>query len=90
MAELDIEVDLSQEALEFSIFTKDPLQSNSIWIEGRLLEEWIGGTTGQSKCCEVCGDSECRTISIGKNTFEAIPEDLIIRAGLLAAADLLK
>lgn len=88
LAELDIEVVLTKEALDFSTFTKDPLQSNCIWIGGRLLEEWIGGTTGKSQCCDACGDSECRTISFGENTFESIPENLIIRAGLLAAAEL--
>ena len=88
LAKLNIEVELNQEALDFSTFTKDPLQSNCIWINEKLVEEWIGGTTGQSKCCDACGDSECRTISIGQNTFESIPENLIIKAGLLAAAEL--
>ena len=88
LSELDIEVELKEETLDFSIFTKDPLQSNCILIGGKTLEEWIGATVGKSQCCEVCGDSECRTISIGQNTFETIPEDLIIRAGLLAAAEL--
>lgn len=88
LAELNIEVELVKEALDISIFTKDPLQSNCIWIGGSLLEEWIGGRIGKSKCCDTCGESECRTISIGKNTFESIPENLIIRAGLLAAAEL--
>ena len=88
LAELDIEVELEKETLDFSIFTKDPLQSNRIWIGGRPLEEWIGATVGRSQCCDVCGNSECRTILTGQNTFEVIPEDLIIRAGLLAAAEL--
>lgn len=88
LAKLDIEVELVQEAIDFTTFTKDPLQSNCIFIGGKLLEEWIGGTTGKNKCCEACGDSDCRTISIGKNTFESIPEELIIRAGLLAAVEL--
>ena len=91
LVELDIKVELKKEVLDLSIFTKDPLQSNRIWIEGKPLEEWIGATVGKSQCCEVCGDSECRTISIDQNTFEIIPEELIIRAGLLAAAaELLK
>jgi hypothetical protein len=90
LAELDIEVKLEKETLDFSIFTKDPLQSNRIWIGGRPIEEWIGATVGKSQCCDVCGDSECRTISTDQNTFETIPEDLIIRAGLLAAAELFK
>jgi hypothetical protein len=88
LAVLDIEVELEKETLDFLIFTKDPLQSNRIWIGGRPLEEWIGASVGKSQCCDVCGESECRTILTGQNTFEAIPEDLIIAAGLLAAAEL--
>jgi len=90
LAELGIEVELKKEVLGFSIFRKDPLQSNRIWIAERPLEEWVGATVGKSKCCDVCGESECRTISINQDTFENIPEDLIIKAGLLAAAELIK
>ena len=90
LVELGIEVELKKEILDFSIFIKDPLQSNRIWIAERPLEEWIGATVGKSQCCDVCGDSECRTISINQDTFENIPEDLIIKAGLLAAAELFK
>jgi DNA repair exonuclease SbcCD ATPase subunit len=90
LAELGIEVELKKEVVGFSIFRKDPLQSNRIWIAERPLEEWVGATVGKSKCCDVCGESECRTISINQDTFENIPEDLIIKAGLLAAAELIK
>lgn len=89
MTELDIEVVLKKETLDFSIFTKDPLQSNRIWIAGKPLEEWTGATVGKNQCCEVC-ESECRTISIDQDIFEVIPENLIVRAGLLAAAELLR
>lgn len=85
---LDIEVELIKETLDFLTFTKEPLQSNRIWIGGKPLEEWIGATVGKSQCCDICEGSECRTISTDQITFEAIPEDLIIRAGLLAAAEL--
>lgn len=88
LSELDIKIELKEETLDFLIFTEDPLQSNRIWIGKKSLEEWIGASVAKSKCCEVCGDSECRTITIGLNTFETIPEDLIISAGLLAAAEL--
>ena len=88
LVELGIEVELKKEILDFSIFIKDPLQSNRIWIADKPLEEWLEATVGKSKCCDVCGDSECRTISIDQDTFENIPEDLIIKAGLLAAAEL--
>jgi len=69
------------------LFTKDPLQSNRIWIGEKSLEEWLGASVGKSPCCDVCGDAQCLTISLG-DTFEAIPEELIIRAALLAAAEL--
>lgn len=90
LAELGIKTELESTAIDLKEFRKDPLQSNRIWISGRPLEEWIGANVGQSRCCSVCGDSECRTISINKNTFETIPEELIIRACLLAAAELFK
>lgn len=88
--ELGIFVELTENKLDFPIFNQDPLQSNRIWIGDRLLEEWIGGIAGKSKCCDTCGDSDCRTISIGETTYESIPESLIIKSGLLAAAELLK
>jgi hypothetical protein len=88
LAELGIQVKLETKTIDYRAFKNDPLQSNQVFIGGKPLEEWIGGTVGQSECCDVCGDSECRTISIEKNTFETVPEELIIRAGLLAAAEL--
>lgn len=90
LAELGIEVELIQKAIDFSVFEDNPLQSNSILINGKLLEDWIGGEIGKSKCCDVCGDSECRTISFGENTFESISENLIIKTGLLAAVELIE
>lgn len=88
LAELNIVVALQKETLDFTLFSKDPLQSNRIWIGGRPLEEWLGASVGTSQCCDVCGDSGCRTISTGQLIFETIPEELIIRAALLAAAEL--
>ncbi len=78
------------EKYEFPIteFKKDPLRSNRIWINNKSLEEWIGGTVGQSSCCDVCSSSECRTIEIGREIYETIPANLIIKAGLLAASQL--
>jgi len=88
LTELGIRVDLKTEAIDFPMFADDPLQSNRIWIGGRLLERWIGGTEGQSRCCEVCGELDCRTISVDNDTYETIPEELIVKASLLAAAAL--
>jgi hypothetical protein len=53
------------------------------------MEDWLSGSVGSSRCCSVCGDSDCRTLEIRGTTFETIPERLIVKAGLLAAAELL-
>lgn len=89
LAPLGIEVSLEKAVLDQAAFSGDPLQSNRIWINGRPLEDWVGGGTGQSQCCDACGDSQCRTLELGEETFEAVPEELILKAGLLAAAEML-
>lgn len=69
-------------------FRADPGESNRIWIAGRPLEEWLGASTGSSPCCDQCGDDPCRTVEVDGVTLEAIPAEVIVRAGLMAAADL--
>ncbi len=86
---LDINVVLEKKVLTPSTFSKDPLESNRIWIAGVPLEEWLSATTGQSQCCSTCGDSECRTVMVDGKSYEAIPAELIVKAGLLAGAKLL-
>jgi|WetSurMetagenome_2_1015567.scaffolds.fasta_scaffold527019_1 hypothetical protein len=88
LKELDIEVVLEKKALSSSTFSKNPLESNRIWIVGKPIEEWLSATIGKSQCCSTCGDSECRTIIVDGKTYEAIPAELIVRAGLLAATQL--
>ncbi len=63
-----------------------PSESNRIWIAGRPLEDWLDASVGKSTCCSACGGAECRTLEIGSATFETIPEELILKAALLAAA----
>lgn len=87
---LGIDVALEKSAISPSEFSKDTLQSNRIWINGIPIEEWLSATSGQSKCCTVCGESDCRTVTVGGKTYEAIPSELIVKAGLLAAAELLQ
>jgi hypothetical protein len=80
---------LEEGSLDARKFASDPSQSNRIWINGRALEEWIGGEVGMSPCCTtVCEDAECRTVAVGNDVFEVIPERLIVKAALLAAAEL--
>ena len=86
---LDIEPTLETREIDEESFKANPSASNRIWIADRPLEEWLAGTTGSSRCCSVCGDSECRTIEVGGTVFEAIPEELILKAALVAAAQML-
>ena len=88
LAPLGIEVILEKEELTAAEFKKDPLQSNRIWINNRLLEYWIEGSVGHSPCCDVCGPDECRTIEVEGQTYETIPAGIIIKAGLYAASQL--
>ena len=69
-------------------FKENPSESNRIWIAGKAMEFWLGARVGSSRCCSVCGDSQCRTIELGSAEFETIPERLIVKAALAAAAEL--
>lgn len=82
-----IDVSLVKKAIDPERFKNDVLQSNKILIAGKTLEEWLGAETGQSICCEVCGDAECRTVEYADQTHETIPADLIVKAGLHAASE---
>lgn len=89
LSPLGIEVVLEKKELSFEEFKTNTLQSNLIWLNNRTLEDWLGATTGQSECCDVCGPNDCRTIDVGQDVYESIPAELIVKAGLLAAAQLL-
>lgn len=89
LAPLGITVRLQEEALTLPQFRDEPTASNRILLNDRPVEDWLGGQTGSSQCCDVCGPEDCRTISVDSTTYEAIPQDLVVRAGLLAAQELL-
>jgi Domain of unknown function (DUF2703) len=89
LAPLGIEPTLETRAIDEKAFKANPSESNRIWIAGRPMEEWLGANVGSSRCCSVCGDSECRTVEVGGSAFEAIPEELVVKAALIAAAQLL-
>jgi hypothetical protein len=88
LAPLGIKVVLDKLELTPGAFQRDPSQSNSLLLNGRPLEEWLGLKVGQSICCGPCGDTECRTLETGGQVYETIPADLIIQAGLRAASKL--
>ena len=86
---LGIEPTLDVRAIDEEAFKANPSESNRIWIAGRPMEEWLGARVGSSRCCSVCGESECRTVKVGDITFEAVPEKLFLKAALLASSQLL-
>lgn len=86
---LGIKPTLETREIDERSFKANPSESNRIWIAGRPMEEWLGARVGSSRCCSVCGDSECRTVEVAGATFEAIPEKLFLKAALLASAQLL-
>ncbi len=86
LAPLGLAVHLDESVVTPEEFEQTPLESNRIFIEGRSLEDWLGGQVGHSPCCKVCGPNDCRTVTVDGVAHETIPADLIVRAGLLAAA----
>ena len=86
---LGVTPELQVKEIDEASFLKDTLQSNQILIGGQTIEYWLGGQTGSSRCCNECGDNDCRTVEVGGQSYEVIPEDLLVRAGVIAAARLL-
>ncbi|SNX69025.1 uncharacterized protein DUF2703 [Cereibacter ovatus] len=80
--------ELQVKEIDEARFAADTLQSNQILIAGQPLDVWLGGATGSSRCCDQCGDSECRTLELEDRSYEVIPEDLILKAALKAASAL--
>jgi hypothetical protein len=85
---LDIEPVLTIKEIDPEAFQANPSESNRIWIGGRPFEEWLGAKVASSRCSSVCGDSQCRTVEIEDTIFEAIPQELLIKAALIAASEL--
>ncbi|GIX06617.1 MAG: hypothetical protein KatS3mg115_1020 [Candidatus Poribacteria bacterium] len=88
LSPLGVSVRVYKEALSLEEFRRNPLESNRLWIQERPLEEWIGARVGESECCDICAPEACRTIVWGGIAYSEIPTELILRAGLLAAAHL--
>lgn len=86
---LGIEPSLEIKEIDERSFKANPSESNRIWIGGRPIEEWLGASVGSSRCCSVCGTSECRTVKVAGTTFETIPEELFLKAALVASSQLL-
>jgi hypothetical protein len=87
---LGMRVRVVKSQLTAAQFKFDPSESNRIWIGEETLDTILGAKTGTSACAGVCGGNPCRTTVVDGQSYETIPAELIVRAGLRVAADLLK
>lgn len=87
---LGVTPQLEVRAIGEAEFLQDPLRSNEVLIAGRPIEHWHDAVTGSSRCCNECGDNECRTVEVDGQVHEAIPPQLLVRAGLIAARRMLE
>jgi len=70
--------------------------SNRVFFNGVALEEIVGAEVGSShcqSCCDLLGDhmnrqTDCRTLIVEGREFEALPEELLLRAGRITAEKL--
>src|SRR6056297_3812848 len=85
---LGADVVLEKEEISLARFKKNPLESNRIWLNNRPLEKYFDASVDQSPCCDVCGPSECRTLEVDGVTYETIPAEIVIKAGLIAVSKL--
>jgi len=89
LAPIGIKVAFEEVEISLDEFARNPLRSNEVWVNGKLLEDWLGAETTQTPCCSVCGDEECRALEIEGQLHEVVTADLVIKAGLVAASELL-
>jgi len=88
LAPRGIEVALTEKALPpFAV-----AESNRVFFGGQALEELLGATVGMNRCQSCCdlldAQTDCRTLLLEGREYEALPEELLVRAGLLAAEKL--
>ncbi len=93
LAPLEIKVILEKNTLDPEFCAEDISQSNRIWINEKALEDWLCATVNKSYCESCCPELgkevECRTIIFEENEYETVPAIFIIKAGLLAASQIL-
>lgn len=91
LAALDIEVILTEKALPpFQLGAIE--ESNRVFFNERPVEEILGAEVGLNhcrSCCEMLGErTDCRTLTLDGRVYEALPVELLLRAGRAAAKDM--
>jgi hypothetical protein len=84
-----VKVNLEETKMTAEDFAKNCSESNRIWLNDKPIEEVLGAEVGSSKCSGECAihkaDAQCRTLVMDGKTYEAIPAELIVKAGLVSA-----
>ena len=88
LAPRGIEVLLTEKSLPpFAV-----VESNRVFFDGQALEDVLGAEVGMNhcqSCCELLGEAtDCRTLRLEGQEYEALPEELLVRAGLIVAEKL--
>jgi hypothetical protein len=69
-------------------FAKNCSESNRLWVNGKPIEEVLQAEVGTAKCSGVCtthkADATCRTLVFDGKSYESIPAELIVKAGMIA------
>lgn len=72
------------EYVETKLEAKDMAESNSIVINGKMIEDILGTAASQNHCsscsCLSGEDTDCRTIEYKGNSLESIPKEIILAA----------
>lgn len=92
LSALDIEVVLTEKALP-PFAPGAVAESNRVFFNGRAVEDLLGAKVGLNRCrscCEMLGKADdakvdCRTLTLDGRVHEALPLELLLRAGRLAA-----
>lgn len=84
LAAYNIVVDYVEIAVEPSAHA----QSNRVFVNGRPVEEWVGGETIWTtcpSCTDIFGEVACcAAIRVGDAMYDSVPPDMIRRAALEA------
>jgi hypothetical protein len=80
---LGIQPELQITEIDTSTFRANPAESNRITIADRTVEDWLGGRTGGSRCCSVCGDSNCRTVEVAGGSPHESPRPATLDTALV-------
>ena len=81
---------ITLELREVELPPEEIAHSNEVLVDGTPIEELVGGTAAVSDCPS-CGDlvgtpCSCRTVTVGGEEHEELPESLIA-AAIMTAAD---